>query len=90
MFVVQISLLIVTFPSLISQNLSSMLPSKKSTHTLEESLSITTGHCELAIATHVRKMYKKNINMIVNWSILVSYYLKPPGGQAQRFFNAFS
>ena len=26
---------------------------------LEESLSITTGHCDLAIATHARKMIKK-------------------------------
>jgi hypothetical protein len=25
---------------------------------LEESLSITTGHCDLAIATHARKMNK--------------------------------
>ena len=24
--------------------------------------------------------------MIVNWSILVSHYPKPPGGQPQRFF----
>ena len=50
--------------------------------TLEESLSITTGRCDLAIATHARKMHKK-INMIVNWSILVSHYPKPPGGQPQ-------
>ena len=28
----------------------------------------------------------KNINMIVNWSILASHYPKPPGGQPQRFF----
>jgi len=27
--------------------------------TLEESLSITTGRCNLAIATHARKMHKK-------------------------------
>ena len=27
--------------------------------TLEESLSITTGRCDLAIATHARKMHKK-------------------------------
>ena len=26
---------------------------------LEESLSITTGRCNLAIATHARKMHKK-------------------------------
>jgi hypothetical protein len=26
---------------------------------LEESLSITTGRCDLAIATHPRKMHKK-------------------------------
>ena len=26
---------------------------------LEESLSITTGHCDFAIATHARKMHKK-------------------------------
>jgi hypothetical protein len=26
---------------------------------LEESLSITTGRCDLAIATHARKMHKK-------------------------------
>jgi hypothetical protein len=57
---------------------------------LEESLSITTSRCDLAIATHARKMHKKIINMIVNWSILVSYYPKPPGGQPQRDFYAFS
>jgi hypothetical protein len=28
--------------------------------------------------------------MIVNWSILVSHYPKPPGGQPQRDFYAFS
>jgi hypothetical protein len=28
-------------------------------HTLEESLSITTSRCDLAIATHARKMHKK-------------------------------
>jgi hypothetical protein len=28
-------------------------------HALEGSLSITTGHCDLAIATHARKMHKK-------------------------------
>jgi hypothetical protein len=27
--------------------------------------------------------------MIVNWSILVSHYPKPPGGQPQRDFYAF-
>ena len=27
------------------------------TLTLKESLSITTGHCDLAIATHARKMH---------------------------------
>jgi hypothetical protein len=27
--------------------------------TLEESLSITTGRCDLDIATHARKMHKK-------------------------------
>ena len=32
----------------------------------------------------------KIINMIVNWSILVSHYPKPPGGQPQRDFYAFS
>ena len=42
------------------------------THTLEESLSIINGRCDLAIATHARKMQKKNINVIVNWSILVA------------------
>ena len=26
---------------------------------LEESLSITTLHCDLAVATHARKMHKK-------------------------------
>ena len=26
---------------------------------LEESLSITTGHCDLTIVTHARKMHKK-------------------------------
>jgi hypothetical protein len=30
-----------------------------SLQTLEESLSITTGRCDLAIATHARKMHKK-------------------------------
>jgi hypothetical protein len=35
--------------------------------TLEESLSITTGRCDLAIATHAREMHKKNINMIVQF-----------------------
>jgi hypothetical protein len=58
--------------------------------TLEESLSITTGRCDLAIASHARKMHKKNINMIVNYSILVSHYPKPLGGQPQRDFYAFS
>jgi hypothetical protein len=28
--------------------------------------------------------------MIVNWSILVSHYPKPPGGQPKRDFYAFS
>ena len=28
---------------------------------LEESLSITTARCDLAIATHARKMHKKNL-----------------------------
>ena len=57
---------------------------------IEESLSITTNHCDLAIATHARKMHKKKINIIVNWSILVSHYPNPPGGQPQRFFMHFS
>jgi hypothetical protein len=35
-------------------------------------------------------MHKKNINMIVNWSNLVSHYPKPLGGQPQRDFYAFS
>jgi hypothetical protein len=47
------------------------------------------GHCEFA--THARKMHKKiSIDMIVNWSILVSHYPKPSGGQPQRDFYAFS
>jgi hypothetical protein len=57
---------------------------------LEESLSITTGRCNLAIVTHARKMHKKNINTIANWSILVSHYPKPLGEQPQRDFYAFS
>jgi hypothetical protein len=62
------------------------LRSKLNRHrSLEESLSITTGRCDLAIAIHARKMHK-NINMIVNWSILVSHCPKPPGGQPQRDF----
>ena len=53
--------------------------------TLEESLSITTGRCDLTIALMLGKCIK-NINMIVNRSILVSHYPKPLGGQPQRFF----
>ena len=33
--------------------------------TLEESLSITTGRCNLAIATHARKMHK-NLFVVVH------------------------
>jgi hypothetical protein len=57
--------------------------------TLEESLSITTGRCDLAIATHARKMHKK-YQYDSQLSILVSQYPKPPGGQPQRDFYAFS
>ena len=35
-----------------------------SKHTLEESLSIPTGRCDLAIATHARKMHKKMILVV--------------------------
>ena len=31
----------------------------KHPQSLEENLSITTGHCDLAIATRARKMHKK-------------------------------
>jgi hypothetical protein len=34
-------------------------PQRQGWHALEESLSITTGRCDLAIATHARKMHKK-------------------------------
>ena len=37
--------------------------------TLEESLSITTGRCDLAIATHARKMHKK-IFVVVHPEVL--------------------
>jgi hypothetical protein len=36
---------------------------------LEESLSITTGRCELAIATHARKMHK-NLFVVVHPEVL--------------------
>ena len=38
-------------------------------NTLEESLSITTGHCDLAIVTHARKMHK-NIFVVVHPEVL--------------------
>ena len=38
-------------------------------HTLEESLSITTGRCDLAIATHARKMHK-NLFVVVHPEVL--------------------
>ena len=37
--------------------------------TLEESLSITTGRCDLAIATHARKMHK-NLFVVVHLKVL--------------------
>jgi hypothetical protein len=37
--------------------------------TLEESLSITTGRCDLAIATHARKMHK-NLFLVVHPEVL--------------------
>ena len=37
--------------------------------TLEESLSITTLHCDLAIATHAKKMHKK-IFVVVHLEVL--------------------
>jgi len=37
--------------------------------TLEESLSITTGRCDLAIATHARKM-QKNLFVVVHPEVL--------------------
>jgi hypothetical protein len=36
---------------------------------LEESLSITTGRCDLAIATHARKMHK-NLFVVVHPEVL--------------------
>ena len=39
--------------------------------TLEESLSITNGRCDLAIATHARKMHKK-IFVVVHPEVLVN------------------
>jgi hypothetical protein len=36
---------------------------------LEESLSITTGRCDLAIATHARKMHK-NLFVVVHLEVL--------------------
>jgi hypothetical protein len=38
-------------------------------HSLEESLSITTGRCDLAIASHARKMYK-NLFVVVHPEVL--------------------
>jgi hypothetical protein len=38
-------------------------------HTLEESLSITTGRCDLAIATHARKMHK-NLFVVLHPEVL--------------------
>jgi hypothetical protein len=38
---------------------------------LEESLSITTGRCDLAIATHARKMHK-NLFVVVHPEVLVN------------------
>ena len=38
-------------------------------NTLEESLSIPTGRCDLANATHARKMHKK-IFVVVQWEVL--------------------
>jgi hypothetical protein len=37
--------------------------------TLKESLSITTGRCDLAIATHPRKMHK-NLFVVVHLEVL--------------------
>ena len=39
------------------------------TNSLEESLSIPTGRCDLAIATHARKMHKK-IFVVVHPEVL--------------------
>jgi hypothetical protein len=36
---------------------------------LEESLSITTGRCDLAIVTHARKMHK-NVFVVVHLEVL--------------------
>jgi hypothetical protein len=38
-------------------------------HTLEESLSITTGRCDLVIATRARKMHK-NLFVVVHPEVL--------------------
>jgi hypothetical protein len=38
-------------------------------HALEESLSVTTGRCDLAIATHARKMHK-NLFVVVHPEVL--------------------
>ena len=37
---------------------------------LEESLSITTLRCDLAIATHARKMHKKKVFVVVHPEVL--------------------
>jgi hypothetical protein len=50
-------------------------------------LSITTGRCDLAIATHARKMHKKH--QYDCRSILVSHYPKPMGGQPQEILMHF-
>jgi hypothetical protein len=42
---------------------------KNLVETLEESLSITTGRCDLAIATHARKMHK-NLFVVVHPEVL--------------------
>ena len=38
-------------------------------HTLEESLSIATGRCDLAIVTHAKKMHK-NLFVVVHPEVL--------------------
>jgi hypothetical protein len=37
---------------------------------LEESLPITTGHCDLAIAIHARKMHK-NLFVVVHPEVII-------------------
>jgi hypothetical protein len=53
--------------------------------TLEESLSITTGRCDLAIATRARKMHK-NLFVVVHPEVLDNDKLKYSNWQSYWYF----